>query len=81
MKELPRENRRLLEKTLLSVIDFLKSEGLSEREIANFAGVSQSYINKMKNGKVNLDNIAGLFELTEKLPKPKVRFVVEITRE
>ena len=48
-----------------AILKLLSESGLSERELATSLGVSQSYINKIKNGKSNLKPLEMFFKLIE----------------
>lgn len=44
----------------------LNETGMTERELADSVNVSQSYLNKMKNGNLNLKPIRTILSLLEK---------------
>ena len=48
-----------------AILQILSDSGLSERELASTLGVSQSYINKIKNGKIDLKTLEMFFRLVE----------------
>ena len=56
-------------------------QNLTEKEVASALGVSQSYINKLKNGKICLRSLKTVFHLLENYQDPYLSFKNERNQE
>ena len=62
-----------IEEQVQALLAYLINEkNLSERQIASLAGVSQSYVNKIKNGRASFKSLNAIYEIlkgVEALPR------------
>ena len=80
-KKLPHKNQQNgLELTVRNILFDLSKHGTSEREIAKMMGISQSSVNRIKNGNANFKFTNSIFSLVEQ-KKPSIKFTIEVIRE